>query len=78
MKAAFLAYIRLLEVDKAAFVSLADVIGKNRWGKIFFSEISFIYKAAFPSPVDVFGKNRSAKFFFSEIILINIHRASRS
>ena len=30
MKAALLAYIRLLEVEEAAFPSLVDVLGKNR------------------------------------------------
>ena len=30
MKSALLAYIRFLEVDKAAFQSLVDVLGKNR------------------------------------------------
>ena len=35
-------YIGLLEVDKAAFLSLADVLGINRWDKFFFFEISFI------------------------------------
>ena len=42
MKSALLTYIGLLEVDKAAFVSLVDVLGENRWDKFFFSEISFI------------------------------------
>ena len=42
MKSALLPYIGLLEVDKAAFLSLAEVLGKNRWDKFFFSEISFI------------------------------------
>ena len=30
MKAALLAYIGLLEVDKAAFPNLVDILGKNR------------------------------------------------
>ena len=30
MKAALLAYIGLVEVDKAAFSSLVDVLGENR------------------------------------------------
>ena len=42
MNSALLPYVGLLEVDKAAFLSLADVLGKNRWDKFFFSEISFI------------------------------------
>ena len=42
MKSALLPYIGLLEVDRAAFLSLADVLGKNRWDKFFFSEIGFI------------------------------------
>ena len=66
MKSALLTYIGLLEVDKAAFLSLADVLGINRWDKFFFSEISFITihsllevdKAAFPSLADVLEKKR--------------------
>ena len=42
MKLALLRYIGRLEVDKAAFPSVADVLVKNRWDKFFFSEISFI------------------------------------
>ena len=42
MKAALLAYIRLLEVDKAAFPSLVDVLEKNRFAKFFLSESTFI------------------------------------
>ena len=42
MKAALLAYIGLVEVDKAAFPSLVDVLRKNRYPKFFFSQISFI------------------------------------
>ena len=42
MKSALLPYIGLPEVDKAAFPSLADVLGKNRSVKFFFSEIGFI------------------------------------
>ena len=42
MKSALLTYIGLLEVDKAAFLSLVDVLGENRWDKVFFSEIGFI------------------------------------
>ena len=42
MKSALLTYIGLLEVDKAAFVCLADVLGKNRYDKFFFSENRFI------------------------------------
>ena len=42
MKSALLTYIGLLEVDKAAFPGLVDVLEKNRWAKFFFSEISFI------------------------------------
>ena len=66
MKAALLAYIRLLEVDKAAFPSLMDVLGEIV--RISFSSVksallTYIgllegYKAAFPSLVDVLGKNR--------------------
>ena len=42
MKAALLAYLGLLEVDKGAFPGQVDVIGESRWGKFFFSESSFI------------------------------------
>ena len=42
MKSALLSYIELLKNDKAAFPSLADVLGKNRQDKFFFSEIGFI------------------------------------
>ena len=67
MKSALLPYIGLLEVDKAAFRSLADVLGKNRYDKFFFSEIRFINidigrlevaKAAFPSLADVLREKR--------------------
>ena len=48
MKSALLTYIGLLEVDKGAFPSLVNVLGKNRWAKFFFSESSFfsIHKAS--------------------------------
>ena len=42
MKPALLTYVGLLEVNEVAFLSLADVLGKNRWDKFFFSEIRFI------------------------------------
>ena len=42
MKSASLTYIGRLEVDKAAFPSLVDVLGKNGWDKFFLSEIRFI------------------------------------
>ena len=42
MKSALLTYIGLLEVDKGGFPSLADVLGRNRYDKFFFSEIGFI------------------------------------
>ena len=42
MKSALLTYIGLLELDKAAFLSLVDVLGENRYDKFFFFEISFI------------------------------------
>ena len=42
MKSALLPYIGLLEADKAAFPSLADVLGKYRYDKFFFSENRFI------------------------------------
>ena len=40
MKSALLTYIGLLEVDEAAFPSLADVLRKNRYPKFSFSQIS--------------------------------------
>ena len=86
MKSALLTYIGLLEVDKAAFPSLADVLGKIV--RISFSSVKSalltyigrleVDKAAFPSLADVLGKNRYDKFFFSEMGFINIQRASRS
>ena len=42
MKSALLTYIGLLQVDKAAFRRLADVLGKNGWDKFFLSETGFI------------------------------------
>ena len=42
VKAALLAYIGLLEVDKAAFLSLVDLLRENPSDKFFFSEIGFI------------------------------------
>ena len=42
MKSALLPYIGLLEVDKAAFRGLADVLREIRWDKFFFSETGFI------------------------------------
>ena len=42
VKAALLAYIGLVEVDNDAFPSLVDALGKNRYPKFFFSQISFI------------------------------------
>ena len=42
VKSALLQYKGLPEVEKAAFLSLADVLGKNRWDKFFFSEIRCI------------------------------------
>ena len=42
MKSALLTCIRVLEVDKAAFPGLVDVLRENRWDKFFFSEIGFI------------------------------------
>ena len=42
MKSDLLTYIGLLEVDKAAFPSLVDVLGKNCYAKFFFSESTFI------------------------------------
>ena len=61
MKSALLTHIRLLEVDKAAFLSLADVLGKKV--KISFTSVKSalltyitlleVDKAAFPSVADV-------------------------
>ena len=42
MKSALSTYIGLLEVDKAAFLSLVDLLRENRSDKFFFIEISFI------------------------------------
>ena len=42
MKSALLTYIGLLEVEKAAFPGLVDVLRENRQDKFFFSEIGFI------------------------------------
>ena len=42
VKSALLTYIGLLEVDKAAFLSLVDLLRENRSDKFFFNEISFI------------------------------------
>ena len=42
MKSALLTYIGLLEVDKAAFLSLVDVLAEKRYDKFLFSEIGFI------------------------------------
>ena len=74
MKAALLAYKRLLEVDKAAFPSLVDVLGKNRYPKFFFSQVRFLAyivlveqdKAAVLRKLKVLSKNRYVKFFFAE------------
>ena len=43
MKSALLTYIGLLEVDKATFPGLVDVLGENRWAKF----------STFPGLVDV-------------------------
>ena len=66
MKSALLTYIGLLEVDKAAFVSLADVLGEKV--RLSFSSVKSalltyiglleVDKAAFLSLVDVLGENR--------------------
>ena len=42
MKSALLTYIGLLEVNKATFPGLVDVLGENRWANFIFSESSFI------------------------------------
>ena len=42
MKSALLTYIGPLEVDKAEFPRLVDVLRENRQDKFFFSEIGFI------------------------------------
>ena len=66
MKSALLPYIGLLEVDKAAFLSLANVLGKNRYDK--FSSLKSalltyiglleVDKAAFLTLADVLRQNR--------------------
>ena len=61
MKSALLTYIGLLEVDKAAFLSLVDVLGINRWDKFFsvksallpYIGLPEVNKSAFPSLADV-------------------------
>ena len=66
MKSALLTYIGILEVDKAAFPSLADVLGENRLITFFSVQAALLKyigllevdKAAFPSLVDVLGENR--------------------
>ena len=85
MKSALLPYICLLEVNKDAFLSLADVLGKIV--RISFSSVKSalltyiglleVDKAAFLSIADVLRKNRWDKFFFRQIIFITIHRPSR-
>ena len=42
MKSALLTYIGRLEVDKAAFSGLVDVLRETRLDKFFFSQIGFI------------------------------------
>ena len=66
MKSALLTYIGLLEVDKAAFLSLVDVLGKIL--RISFSSVKSallpyigrleVDKATFRSLAHVLGKNR--------------------
>ena len=66
MKSALLTYIGLLEVDKAAFPSLVDVLGKIV--RISFSSVKStlltyiglleVDKVAFPSLAGVLGENR--------------------
>ena len=86
MKSALLTYIGRLEVDKAEFLSLVDVLGKivrisfslTKSALLTYIGRLEVDKAAFPSLADVLGKNRYDKFFFSETGFINIHRPSRS
>ena len=42
VKSALLTSIGRLEVDKAAFLSLVDVLAEKRYDKFLFSEIGFI------------------------------------
>ena len=66
MKSALLTYIGLLEVDKARFPGLVDVLGEIV--RISFSSVKSplltyiglqdVHKAVFPSLADVLGKNR--------------------
>ena len=66
MKSALLTYIGLLEVDKAAFPHLVDILGEIV--RISFSSVKSalltyigrleVDKAAFPHLVDVLGGNR--------------------
>ena len=86
MKAALLAYLGLLEVDKAAFPGQVDVIGKVvgvsfssvKAALLAYIGLLEVDKAAFLSLVDVLRENPSDKFFFTEIGFINVRRASRS
>ena len=71
MKSALLTYIGLLEVDKAAFPSLVDVLRENRYNKFSFRQISLFSvhktcnqdKPAVLRKLKVLSKNRFAKFF---------------
>ena len=86
MKSALLTYIGLLEVDKATFPGLVDVLGEIvglsfssvKGDLLAYIALLEVDKAAFLSLVDVLRENPSDKFFFREIGFINVHRASRS
>ena len=46
MKSALLTYIGLLEVDKAAFPSLVDVLRENRYNEVYFRQITLVYRTS--------------------------------
>ena len=62
MKSALLTYIGLLEVDKAAFLSLAKIVGIGfslvKSALLPYIGLLEVDKAAFPSLTDVLGKYR--------------------
>ena len=73
MKSALLTFIGLLELNKAAFPSLVDVLRENRYNKVFLPSnpcLAYIRlveqdKPAFKETQDI-KKNRFAKFFSTE------------
>ena len=86
MKAALLADLGLLEVDKAAFPSLVDVLSKNRYPKFFSIKSALLAyiglveqdKAAFLRKLQVLSKNRYVQFLFAETNFFNALEPPRS